>query len=575
MTPTQLARGGALAALSLLAPSISAQVSLFAQDGPKAGARAGAAVARAGDVDRDGVRDYLVGEPGYALVSSFVPGRAVLYSGRTGQPIFTLLGLNHEEQFGASVAAGTDFDQDGWVDFFVGAPSYDSGRGRVALHSGRNGAVITQWQGLHQGSYFGTAITLVGFVDADSRADFAISAPNENVGGVTAQGRVRVYSGAGLGLLHQLTTSSEYANAGLGQALAGNCDWNGDGRSDLVVGAPLARRPYGSGFFHGMALVYSGYDGTVLHISYGVTGSMHGSSVAGLGNVHGDARGEIAVGAPLDGTAGAQAGRVSVHTQAMGGLPLYTLDGAPGSRFGSALSRMDDCDGAGTLGLLVGAPDHAGLLLGPIGRVTLHDAASGALLEAVAGSHLEGRFGAALAWLGDLNGDGVDDWVAGAPSADAAATNAGHSRVVLARAAQSATYCTAKWNSLGCLPSISASGAPSLSVGDNFHVRATNVRSSTPGIFLYSASAASQPFGGGTLCVGAPVVRGAVQGSGGTPGGVDCSGVYDHHFSRAALAATGFAAGTLVHCQFWSRDPGFPAPLNVGLTAGLRFEVLP
>jgi len=136
-------------------------------------------------------------------------------------------------------------------------------------------------------------------------------------------------------------------------------------------------------------------------------------------------------------------------------------------------------------------------------------------------------------------------------------------------------YCAAKPNSQGCLPSVSSSGTPSLSGPDNFFVGASNVLNNKLGLLLWSRSPASVPFGGGTLCVAAPLVRTAAQLSGGSPTGDDCSGSYSFHFTQAYMTQQQLGAYTTLHAQWWSRDPGFAAPNNIGLTDALRFTLCP
>lgn len=141
-----------------------------------------------------------------------------------------------------------------------------------------------------------------------------------------------------------------------------------------------------------------------------------------------------------------------------------------------------------------------------------------------------------------------------------------------------APYCAAKLNSLGCLPTISASGCPtppSLSGPDTFTVQAQNVRSQAPGMLIWSRTAASQPFGGGLLCLGVPVRRTSIQNSGGSTSPVDCTGSYSHLLSHAFFASEGLVAGDQIHVQFWSRDPGFSAPGNIGLTSALAITIQP
>ena len=145
-------------------------------------------------------------------------------------------------------------------------------------------------------------------------------------------------------------------------------------------------------------------------------------------------------------------------------------------------------------------------------------------------------------------------------------------------------YCTAKVNSLGCTPAISASGQPSASLPAGFTISAANVRNNKPGLLLYGTNGlASIPFHGGTLCVNAPVKRSTSVNSAGSPLPTnDCSGDYTidmNAFASGALGGTPAAAllvaGTTVHTQWWGRDPGFAAPDNITLSDGLEYTVCP
>jgi hypothetical protein len=141
-----------------------------------------------------------------------------------------------------------------------------------------------------------------------------------------------------------------------------------------------------------------------------------------------------------------------------------------------------------------------------------------------------------------------------------------------------ATYCTAKTNSMGCQPTLSFFGTPSVSSGSGFHVYASGVINRAPGMFVYGTNGrATTPFHGGTLCFAAPIRRTPAQNSGGSLVGVDCTGTY--HFDFAAWVASGadpsLVAGTTVNAQFYSRDNGFAAPDNVGLTNAVEFTLVP
>jgi VCBS repeat protein len=145
-------------------------------------------------------------------------------------------------------------------------------------------------------------------------------------------------------------------------------------------------------------------------------------------------------------------------------------------------------------------------------------------------------------------------------------------------------YCTAKTNSLGCVPSISGSGAPSASAGSGFTVLGFDVRNLKAGLLFYGVSGRSAiPFQGGTLCVKTPVRRAVGVNSGGNPPPAnDCSGIYAIDMNAFAVGALGGSPlpaltvpGTLVDCQWWGRDPGFPAPNNTTLTNGLEYLISP
>jgi len=143
-------------------------------------------------------------------------------------------------------------------------------------------------------------------------------------------------------------------------------------------------------------------------------------------------------------------------------------------------------------------------------------------------------------------------------------------------------YCTAKLNSIGCLPAIGSTGAPSASLGSGFVVSGSNVRNQKQGLLLYSVSGrAATPFQGGTLCLAPSIKRSCGINSGGSAlPASDCSGVYSLDMNAFAVGALGghplpalTVLGTLVDCQLWGRDPGFPAPQNTTLTDALEYSV--
>lgn len=137
------------------------------------------------------------------------------------------------------------------------------------------------------------------------------------------------------------------------------------------------------------------------------------------------------------------------------------------------------------------------------------------------------------------------------------------------------TYCTAKLNSLGCLPAIDSWGFASLTSPFPFDIQAHYVRNNEVGLFYYGYLPGNAPFQGGTRCVTSPKMRTPVLNSGGAATGIDCSGVF--HFDMNARIQSGLdgnlAVGAVVYGQFWMRDSGSPS--GTGLSDGIQFTVQP
>ncbi|MCC7012926.1 MAG: hypothetical protein IT454_10220 [Planctomycetes bacterium] len=139
------------------------------------------------------------------------------------------------------------------------------------------------------------------------------------------------------------------------------------------------------------------------------------------------------------------------------------------------------------------------------------------------------------------------------------------------------SYCTAKTNSQGCEPQISAIGVASVSSPLPFHVAASLVINNKAGILFYGFQPHAVPFQGGTLCVKQPVRRTPLQLSGGNPPPDDCSGAYAFDFNAHIDSGVDplLTQGQIVFCQYWYRDPGDPLGFTTGLTTALRFTILP
>lgn len=522
-----------------------------------------------GDVDGDGVDDFAAGCPGtYQLTCNGGAGVVHVYSGRTGAELYwrsSPPSASNFDAFGWSIDRVGDTNGDGISDFVVGAPLWSStascGEGRAFICSGADGAVLQTLTGLagQQGSYtqFGRCVAGVGDVNADGVPDVAVASEyGINLNGVQS-GYVCVFSGADGSVLHVLNGNWNGERFGTACAAAG--DVNGDGVPDILVGSPYYYYATGPGAVR----IYSGYDGLLLRFVTGVAPPPQaitiGFGVASLGDVNGDGVPDFVTGAtPSYGSNGAR-----VYSGASGGL-LFSVAAQPTFNayggvepFPHPVAGLGDVNGDGTPDIITATTSGAVVYSGGNGaqiftRTLPSDCAS-------------------VGPASDLNHDGYADFLCNAWNAGTTIAN-----VVLMSCPVPATYCTGKLNSVGCLPSMASSGVMSLSVGnDDFHAYSQSSLNNTNGMLLWSVGPNAVPFFGGTLCVAPPIMRTGLQNSGGSATGIDCTGSFSFHFSRAYASSVGVTPGERIYCQYWSRDPGYSPPNNVSLTNGLSFTVCP
>ncbi|MFT5150974.1 MAG: hypothetical protein ACI841_000959 [Planctomycetota bacterium] len=135
------------------------------------------------------------------------------------------------------------------------------------------------------------------------------------------------------------------------------------------------------------------------------------------------------------------------------------------------------------------------------------------------------------------------------------------------------SFCSAKLNSDLCDPYLSWTGSPSATAGSGFEIRANAVVPNQNGIFIYSATAAFNPFQGGTLCLASPIIRTPILNSGGS---IVCTGEFNFDFNdwiQNGHDGT-LAVGSRRFAQYWYRDPGSTS-FPTGLTDAVQFTVGP
>lgn len=367
-------------------------------DGPDAGGRRGTSVALS-DVDGDGIADLLVGGPLEEPGGVFAAGRVTATSGRTDDPLWQLDGEEVNGRLGSSLAPVPDVDGDGLSDLLVGAPGEAMGGGRVHLVSGADGSRIRSLAG-EPGSRLGESVAGSGDRDLDGRPDVALGAPAAGAG----DGLVLIVRLDDLGEIERLEGAAAEA---LGSALAWIGDVDDDGRADLVVGAPSAEP---AGRIHWWATSAGvSTDGGV------EAGEAFGAALASGADVDGDGRLDVLVGAPAASPGGlARAGR-AVALSSRSRSPLRELrGGAPDASHGAAVGLMPDADGDGIGELVVGAPGAGA----DDGQIEVRSVVDGSLLMFRTGPlGAAERFGEALATGADAGGDAFADLLVGAPRA--------------------------------------------------------------------------------------------------------------------------------------------------------------
>jgi hypothetical protein len=245
--------------------------------------------------------------------------------------------------------------------------------------------------------------------------------------------------------------------------------------------------------------------------------------------------------------------------------------------FGTRVLAGPDLNGDGVGEILGGAPAyHSFFPLGPNkGAVAVSSGATLMRIGAHVGANNEGLGDSLVGGFHDLNGDGFLEFAVAGSLGDNGGTDSGVVKCLNLYPAAPLIYCTAKTNSLGCVPSMSWNGIASASSPLPFLVTCSSVINQKAGLIFYSYAPSAASFQGGTLCVKTPVLRTPPQSSNGSTSGTDCTGAFSFNFNARIQSGVDplLVPGADVFTQYWSRDPAIAS--TTSLSNGLRFLISP
>lgn len=336
----------------------------------KGGTNFGESIANAGDINGDGYYDVIVGASRYSNGQAN-EGAAFVYlgspEGLQSTPSWSMEGEQANAYFGVSVSTAGDVNKDGYADVIIGASYYDDGEaneGRVFIYLGSpNGLAKTPYftaDGNQVNAFFGKSVASAGDVNRDGYSDVIIGAPGFDNGQLN-EGKAYLYLGTYMGMTQSAAWSGEsnQAEAGYGNTVASAGDVNGDGFGDVVIGANRfddGKSNVGKIYVH-----LGSANGFSLYPDWTFTGDRIdgnlGISLAAAGDINGDRFGEILVGSYGYDPQNPQGDVYVFYGSPRGTTNEFVLvdkNKYPGGVFGLSVASAGDINGDGYADILAG-----------------------------------------------------------------------------------------------------------------------------------------------------------------------------------------------------------------------------
>ncbi|MDH3364567.1 MAG: Ig-like domain-containing protein [Thermoplasmata archaeon] len=305
----------------------------------------GFSVARAGDVNADGIDDLIIGAPDNDSAGLDAGAVYVILGSddvddlpdRSYDADIIIEGELERGQLGYSVSTAGDANMDGSDDVIVGAPFAEGGAVYLLYGGDSMGEALDKtFTGSSEGDQFGFSVAGGVNLDGNPLPDIAVGAPGS---GDDNTGEVRVILNPSKAVPKEsiLEGSAEKDRFGTSVAVL---DYNGDIYGDVGVGAPYAASVGEVSLYYGSSTSGKFDKNVDVTFSLGQPGDMFGVSIAG-GDPRTDNIGDLVVGAPMNDTAANNAGRAYVFygNSTADSVPDVIVDGTEAdSWFGLSVS---------------------------------------------------------------------------------------------------------------------------------------------------------------------------------------------------------------------------------------------
>lgn len=301
-------------------------------------------------------------------------------------------------------------------DFAIGSPEIAEGQGLAQIIYGGDGSTVLFSRRGNIGSGYGSSLASLGDSNGDGRTDLIVGAPFND------SAALELTNGNSTKQIILENHGGASSGSEFGEAVEGLLGPLPEtAHAVAVVSAPFHGEPDRSPI--GLVAFYDGLTGDFLYRCLGndkETDGQFGASLSSISDLSGDGFRDLIVGAP---GVNSRAGRVVVLANSPGNecLALYSILGPDGSAFGTSVANVGDVDGDGVEDFIAGGPRYTNTSFELSGIAILYSGATGSALCTIKGVEAGQALGSSVRGLGDTNYDGHPDFAIGSPGANSSA----------------------------------------------------------------------------------------------------------------------------------------------------------